>query len=96
MRPGVVSGDIADKAYAMAKEAGWESDTYVGGHGLGTTLFDLPVILPTVKTKLAPNMIFAYEPMIVPMEIGTAVVEDDYLVTDAGVERLTKFDQQLW
>ncbi len=96
MKPGSECGSIADAAYALAREAGWEEDTYVGGHGLGTTLFDLPVILPSVKTKLAPNMVFAYEPMIVPMKTGTAVVEDDYLVTNSGIQRLTKFDQKLW
>ncbi len=96
MKPGASCAEIADRAYALAKEANVEKDTYVGGHGLGTTLFDLPVILPKVTTKLAKNMIFAYEPMIIPMNLGTAVVEDDYLVTESGVERLTKFDQKLW
>jgi Xaa-Pro aminopeptidase len=96
MRPGASCSEIAEKAYQIAKEAGIERDTYVGGHGLGTTLFDLPVILPGVKTRLAENMVFAYEPMIVPMDLGTAVVEDDYLVTETGVERLTKYDQKLW
>lgn len=96
MKPGASCSEIAEKAYDIAREAGLEKDTYVGGHGLGTTLFDLPVILPKVTTKLEPNMIFAYEPMIIPMKLGTAVVEDDYLVTDTGVERLTKFTQKLW
>ncbi len=96
MRPGASCSEIADRAYELAREANLEKDTYVGGHGLGTTLFDLPVILPKVSTKLAKNMIFAYEPMIIPMKLGTAVVEDDYLVTESGVERLTKFDQKLW
>lgn len=96
MKPGALVSEIADVAYSIAKEGGFEPDTYVGGHGLGTTLFDRPVILPGSNTKLEKNMIFAYEPMIVPMEVGTAVVEDDYLVTDSGVERLTKFDQKLW
>lgn len=96
MKPGASCADIADRAYELARQANMEKDSYVGGHGLGTTLFDLPVILPKVTTKLAKNMIFAYEPMIVPMDLGTAVVEDDYLVTDSGVERLTKFDQKLW
>lgn len=96
MRPGATCTEIAEKAYEIARQAHMEKDTYVGGHGLGTTLFDLPVILPEVTTKLAPGMIFAYEPMIIPMDLGTAVVEDDYLVTNSGVERLTKFTQKLW
>nr|MDG6922052.1 aminopeptidase P family protein [Nitrososphaerota archaeon] len=69
MKPGARAGDIAEAAYSMAKQANYEQDTYVGGHGLGTTLFDLPVLLPAVDTRLAPNMIFAYEPMIIPMEV---------------------------
>ena len=96
MKPGTVCGDIASKAYELCNGTGYEEDMYVGGHGLGTTLFDIPVILPTVKTKLAVNHVFAYEPMIVPMGMGTAVVEDDYLVTPSGVERLTKFEQKPW
>lgn len=96
MKPGASCGEIAARAYEIAREVNLEKDTYVGGHGLGTTLFDLPVILPKVTTKLVKNMIFAYEPMIIPMNVGTAVVEDDYLVTESGVERLTKFDQKLW
>ena len=69
MRPGASCSEIADRAYQLAREVNLEKDTYVGGHGLGTTLFDLPVILPKVTTRLAKNMIFAYEPMIIPMKL---------------------------
>jgi Xaa-Pro aminopeptidase len=96
MKPNASCSEIAEKAYEIAREVGVEKDTFVGGHGLGTTLFDKPVLLPNVNTRLAPNMIFAWEPMIVPMDLGTAVVEDDYLVTPTGVERLTKFTQNPW
>jgi Xaa-Pro aminopeptidase len=40
-------------------------------------------------------MVFAFEPKLVFPDVGAVGVEDDYLVTEAGVERLTTYDDQV-
>ena len=41
-------------------------------------------------------MVFAYEPMIVKLGLGTAVVEDTVEVADSGVRLLTEYERKTW
>ncbi len=40
-------------------------------------------------------MVFAFEPRLVFLKVGAIGVEDDYLVTKPGVERLNTYDDQV-
>jgi Xaa-Pro aminopeptidase len=44
---------------------------------------------------LQENMVFAFEPKLVFPDVGVVGVEDDYMVTRTGVERLTTYNDQL-
>ena len=65
------------------------------GHGIGLEIDEYPVIAPSFHEEFQENMVFALEPKLVFPDVGAVGVEDDYLVTKEGVERLTTYDDQL-
>lgn len=65
------------------------------GHGLGLEIDEYPILSPRFDQKLEPGMVIAFEPMFVFPDRGIVGLEDDYLVTSNGVQRLTLTDQTL-
>jgi len=65
------------------------------GHGLGLEIDEFPLIAPGFVQELAEGMVIALEPKFVFPGMGVVGLEDDYLVTPSGVERLTLTDQVL-
>jgi Xaa-Pro aminopeptidase len=63
------------------------------GHGLGLEIDEYPILAPRFNQRLEPGMVIALEPMFVFPGKGIVGLEDDYLVTATGVERLTLTDQ---
>jgi Xaa-Pro aminopeptidase len=96
IKPGVRIGDVAARAAEMAKELGYEEWFYFRGHGIGATTHIPPSFVPGSNAILERNMTFAYEPMLVRKEFGTACVEDLYVVTATGCERLSEAPEKLW
>jgi len=95
-KPGVTGGELARFGIEKAEKAGWGSNYFGVGHGLGTTIKDLPFINRQSETALRENMVFALEPMIVEVGFGTAVVEDVMQVTPSGLVSLTQYERKLW
>lgn len=103
-KPGMESGEVYRKAVLLAKRYGYEEffmnygDYQVSfvGHGIGLELNEPPFISRNGSTVLEPGMVFAFEPKVVfPGECAIGI-EDDYLVTERGVERLTSTAQSLF
>ena len=59
------------------------------GHGIGIELDELPVLTGS-SLELEPGMVFALEPKFVLPGLGAIGVENTWVVTDDGVERLTQ------
>jgi Xaa-Pro dipeptidase len=59
------------------------------GHGVGLELDDLPVLASGSKTQLEPGMTIAIEPKIFFPGRGGVGIEDTYLITETGFEKLT-------
>ena len=95
-KPGVTAGELARLGIEEAGKAGWAAAYFGVGHGLGTTIKDLPFINRDSNTVLKENMVFALEPMIVQIGLGTAVVEDVMQVTPHGLRSLTECERKLW
>jgi Xaa-Pro aminopeptidase len=89
--PGVAIRDIQAKCEKVALDAGFEEEYMpLGwGHGLGTSLFELPMLTYRGDTVLREGMTFALEPMLVKLGIGTAVVEETVLITSQGMVSLS-------
>jgi len=102
-RPGATCSELYRMALDEAEKAGF-GDFFMGhgegrvkfiGHGLGLEIDELPVIAPFFNQKLEPGMVIAFEPKFVFPGRGVVGMEDDYLVTPSGIERLTLTEQEL-
>jgi Xaa-Pro dipeptidase len=95
------SGTIAEHLYLLAldqvQEAGLSAH-FMGygadqvkflGHGIGLEIDELPVLAKGFKYPLAPGMVIAIEPKFTFPGRGVVGIEDTYLITEGGYEKLT-------
>ena len=101
-KPGVPCAELYRDALAMAGQEGLE-DCFMGtrfqakfvGHGVGLEINELPVLTTRSKDILQPGMTFAFEPKFVLAGIGAVGIENTFLVTDSGVEKITLLDENI-
>jgi len=95
--PGILAGDLYELAQQLAADAGL-AEHFLGcgelragfcGHGIGLELNEAPVIAGGSKMPLAAGMVLALEPKFSFPDLGVVGVEDTFLVTEAGVDKLT-------
>ena len=95
-RPGAACRAVWEAAQAAAADAGLAGNfmghgagqvPYVG-HGIGIELDELPVLTGS-SLELEPGMVFALEPKFVLPGLGAIGIENTWVVTGDGVERLT-------
>ena len=65
------------------------------GHGVGLEINELPVLAARTQARLEAGMTIALEPKFVFPGVGAVGVENTYLVTDTGMEKLTVCDETL-
>ncbi|GBF34078.1 Xaa-Pro aminopeptidase [Desulfocucumis palustris] len=95
-KPGVTGEELYESALAMAVKAGL-SDNFMGfgqqvsfvGHGVGIELNELPVLARGVKTPLEAGMVIALEPKFIFPGEGAVGIENTFVVTSPGLERLS-------
>jgi len=95
-RPGVPASRLyqvaldaaADTPYASHFMGDAQRVTFVG-HGIGLEVDELPFLARGFELPLEEGMVFALEPKFVFHGRGVVGVEDTFLVTRSGVERLT-------
>lgn len=101
--PGVTGGELYDLAVERATDMGY-AENFMGhgegqvsfiGHGIGLELDELPLLARRVDMELVPGMVLALEPKVVFPDVGAVGVENNWVVTAAGVERLTMSDDTL-
>ncbi len=101
-RPGTPCAELYNIALAIAQKEGL-ADCFMGtrqqagfvGHGIGLQINELPVLAPRSKEILAPRMVFALEPKFVIPGVGAVGIENSFLVTETGVEKLTIFPEEI-
>ena len=95
-RPGTKASDMYEKAIETVKAAGLERH-FMGytqkagfiGHGVGIEINELPVIAPRSRDILQENNVLALEPKFVVPGVGAVGIENTYIVTSGGLERIT-------
>ncbi|MGH2542069.1 MAG: M24 family metallopeptidase, partial [Ardenticatenaceae bacterium] len=96
-RPGVFGSELFDLALEVAEREGI-ADGFGGrgdnqarfvGHGIGIEIDELPLLAAGQGEPLQPDMVFALEPKYVHPTLGIVGLENSWLVTEDGVERLT-------
>lgn len=65
------------------------------GHGLGLEINEPPVLSQFSKELLLTNTVFALEPKFVIPEVGAVGIENTFLVTDNGIEKLTILEENI-
>ncbi|MDD9271714.1 M24 family metallopeptidase [Paenibacillus sp. GCM10023248] len=97
LQPGAIAEHLYLLALDQVQEAGL-SDHFMGygadqvkflGHGIGLEIDELPVLAKGFKYPLAPGMVIAIEPKFTFPGRGVVGIEDTYLITDTGWEKLT-------
>lgn len=101
-RPGTACADLYQLSLRIATDEGLEAN-FMGtrqqakfvGHGVGLQINELPVLTPRSKESLEEGMVFALEPKFVLPGIGAVGIENTYLVTSHGVEKLTNAPEEV-
>ena len=101
-KAGTPCADVYFLAEKRVKEAGLEA-YFMGteqqakfvGHGVGLEINEPPVLAPRSKEILQPGMAIAVEPKFVLPGIGAAGIENTYVVTDNGLEKITVCEEGL-
>ncbi|MCD8176097.1 MAG: Xaa-Pro peptidase family protein [Tannerellaceae bacterium] len=101
-KPGTPCAELYNLAAGIAQKEGL-SDYFMGtkqqakfvGHGIGIQINELPVLTPRSKETLQPNMVFALEPKFVIPGIGAVGIENSFLVTETGIEKLTLCEENI-
>ena len=65
------------------------------GHGIGLELDELPVVGRKSPHVLQPGMVIALEPKFILPGEGLAGIENSFVVSETGLDRLTKFDDAI-
>lgn len=95
-KPGVSCSQLDLTARNIIKERGYgEYFTHRLGHGLGISIHEYPSITETNPLILEKGMVFTIEPGIYVPQVAGVRIEDDVLVTENGLELLTKFSKEL-
>jgi Xaa-Pro aminopeptidase len=102
-KPGVPCSHLYHLSSQIAKKRGLE-EYFIGtkknqapfvGHGIGLEIDELPLIAKGFSHPLENGMVFAFEPKFSFPDIGVVALEDDYLVTEKGVEKLTHAEENI-
>jgi Xaa-Pro aminopeptidase len=103
MLPGAFCGGIFDIAEQMARDAGLGS-CFMGtpgeqakfvGHGVGLELDEMPVLAKGFNVPLQLNQTIAVEPKFVFPGSGVVGIENTFVVSKHGGERLTSLGDEL-
>ncbi len=100
--PGTPCEVLYNAAIEIATQAGF-ADKFMGigqqakfiGHGIGLEINEAPVLAPRVKQELEPGMVFALEPKIVLPGVGPVGIENTWVVTNEGAEKLTHCEEKI-
>ncbi len=102
-RPGVEAGAVYALAIEFVRSRGLEK-YFMGaneqrirfvGHGVGLELDEFPFLAKGQKTLLRAGMTLALEPKLVFPGQGVVGIENTHLITDTGLEPMTRFEQQV-
>jgi Xaa-Pro aminopeptidase len=102
-REGALTSDVDKAACGVYMETWPAEESWGGGHGVGLEVHEWPFIsfqkIPHDNayedTRLRANTVISLEPQIVIPALGKFSVEDEFVVTKTGAERLNDIPQEI-
>ncbi len=103
LKPGTACSSIYRHTIDRIKQSPY-AGTFMGvgdsqvrfvGHGVGLELDEWPVISANFEGPLEPGMTVAIEPKIFFPERGGVGIENTYLITETGFEKLTTYPEEI-
>ena len=90
LAPGISTADLTSAVTDFFEKNGYMMP-HALGHGIGLDVHEPPVLRNVRETEsfLKPGMVLAVEPGIYSPESGGVRLENDYLITETGFEKLT-------
>ena len=96
LKPGTLARDVYKVACSVINRAGYgDFFPHHVGHGIGLESQEAPFFLANSTEQLKDGVVCAIEPGIYDKSIGGIRIEDDYLITKDGFERLSLFPLEL-
>jgi Xaa-Pro aminopeptidase len=93
IRPGALAKDVYEAAAKIIRERGFDVGEkgfiHSLGHGVGLDVHETPLLSATSKDVLEPGMVVTVEPGLYYPERGGVRLEDMFVVTENGSEKLT-------
>jgi Xaa-Pro dipeptidase len=98
LTPGAVPSEIFEEVYRTEVVARDFEENFMGygsnrvpflGHGIGLVIDEFPAIARKIDVPLEKNMVLAVEPKKGLKDMGLVGVENTFLVTEQGGEKLT-------
>ncbi len=101
-KAGVLASEVNKASSDVMKEA-WGKESWAVGHGVGLEVHEWPFVgyhrithnEAYKDTMLKENMVISLEPAIYIPDIGIQQIEDQFLVTKTGSERLNDIPQEI-
>lgn len=101
-KPGTICEDLYNTAIEIVTKRGF-ADYFMGvgqkakfiGHGIGLEINEAPVLSPRNRQEFEAGMVFALEPKIVLPGIGPLGIENSWVVTSEGTEKLTLCGEEI-
>ena len=91
LRPGIEGRVVEAAGRCVVSDAGLgEAFLYSGLHSVGVIEFEPPIFGPSSPTVLKPNMVISIDIPMFNTSWGGLRVEDGYLITEDGSERLVQ------
>ena len=103
-RPGSSSKELYLLGTQMAQDSGYDKG-YLGlegkksvfvGHGLGLEVNEFPIIGQGQDYPVEAGIVVAIEPKVLFPQEGVVGIENMYLITDGGYEKLTPIDDRIF
>jgi len=91
MHPGIEGREVEAIGRKIVEEGGWgQYFLYSGVHSVGVIEFEPPIFGPSSPARLKKDMIISIDIPMFNTPWGGLRIEDGYLITDSGAERLHK------